>query len=64
MTTIKVMEVHANGHHLECIKDNSQTVNPYRLYKVWWDCGKHRKLIAKYADIVSVMIEATNIIRG
>lgn len=53
--TRKVMTINEKGLHLECIKDNSDKVNPYRLYRVWWDQGNHRRLIAKYADMNSIL---------
>lgn len=29
--------------------------NPYRLYRTWYDMGKHRKLVAEYANFESVL---------
>jgi len=53
--TRKVMTINEKGLHLECIKDDSDKVNPYRLYRVWWDQWNHRRLIAKYADMNSIL---------
>ena len=53
--TRKVMTINEKCLHLECIKDDSDKVNPYRLYLVWWDQGNHRRLIAKYADMNSIL---------
>lgn len=53
--TRKVLTINENGLHLECIKDMTTNRNPYKLYKVWWDMGDHRKLIVKYQDFESVL---------
>lgn len=50
----KIMEINEGRWHLVCIKAEGVN-NPYRLYRVWWDGGNHRKLLAKYADIESIM---------
>lgn len=52
--TRKVLEVSDGSYQFVCIKTDEE-INPYRLYRTWWDMGKHRKLIAKYADIGSVL---------
>ena len=62
--TRKVLSINENGQHLECIKNNCDTINPYRLYKVWWDGGWHRKLIDKFDDIQSVICEVYDISIG
>lgn len=54
MKQSKIMEVNDCGIHLECIKTDDQN-NPYRLYRVWWNQGNHRKLIDKYGDFHSVI---------
>lgn len=50
----KIMEINEGKWHLVCIKKDGD-VNPYRLYKVWYDMGKHRKLIVKYGEWESVV---------
>lgn len=50
----KIMEVNDSGLHLVCMKTDDPH-NPYRLYDVWHDMGKHQKLIVKYADFESVI---------
>lgn len=50
----KILEINDSGLHLICIKTD-ESVNPYRLYDVWYDLGTHKKLIAKYADLASVL---------
>lgn len=53
--TRKILEINEDGLHVVCIKTEADKVNPYRLYKVWWNGGWHRKLIVKYADFNSVL---------
>ena len=62
--TRKVLEINENGLHLECIKDYNAKYNPYRLYRVWWDGGWHRKLIDKFGDFQSVVAEVYDISIG
>lgn len=33
--------------------DKKATVNPYRVYIEWYDGTRHKKLLAKYADLFS-----------
>ena len=63
---VKVLDVF-DGFHLECIKickkaGESEPVNPYRLYityngrtKNGLFYSKHRKQIAAYGDLISVL---------
>lgn len=53
--TRKVLEISDGSYQYVCIK-TSDKYNPYRLYRVWWDAGYHRKLIEKYADMGSVLM--------
>ena len=62
--TRKILTINENGLHLECIKDYSDKVNPYRLYRVWWDQGNHRRLIDKFANLQSVICEIYDISIG
>lgn len=57
----KVMELNDGAHHLVCIK--TETSSPYRLYRVWWDGGTHRKQIAACSDMKDVMAWVSYIIR-
>ena len=50
----KIMDIKHYGRFI-CIYDDTDKVNPYRLYRITWDGGRHRKLIAKYADFNSVI---------
>ena len=53
--TRKVLEISDYEWQFECIKKEGD-INPYRLYKLWWENGgRHRKQIAKYADLYSVI---------
>lgn len=63
---IKVLDID-DGMHLECIKvcpktDEKQPYNPYLLYIVYYaptrsgyGYSKHRTLMAKYGDILSIL---------
>lgn len=51
----KVLDINDEGLHLECIKDYSAERNQYKLYQVWYDYGKHRRVIAKCEDFASVI---------
>lgn len=53
--TRKVLSINENGLHLECIKHEADKINPYRLYKVWWDGGWHRKELTRYAQLKDVL---------
>ena len=48
---------------LVCIHHLDDTVNPFWLYAEYWDGGKHRRLVAKYADRLSVLAHAMDYIR-
>lgn len=61
MSQKKIMEIHEGKWHLICIKTDEK-INPFRLYRVWWDRGKHRKMIVKYADFQSIMWHAHQIV--
>ena len=50
----KVAEIQLDGFKVICIRDDSK-VNPFRVYRVWCDGGKHRKLLVKYGDMTSVL---------
>ena len=52
--TQKVLDICVEGVWLECVRHNGKT-NPYKLYRCWWDCGKHRKKLAEYGNFVSVI---------
>ena len=51
----EVMKLECNGFRLVCILNYADKFNPFRLYKVWYESGWHRKQIAKYADMKSVL---------
>lgn len=50
----KIVEIHENGYNLRGYKTDDK-YNPYRLYKVWYDRGWHRKQLVKYADFESLI---------
>ena len=65
MKTVKIAEIFlGSGYAATCIKHTEDRTNPYWLYLEWYNMGKHRKLIAKYADMVSVLCHITNYYRG
>lgn len=49
--THKIMDLHLDGVHLECIR-KSGDINPYRIYRL---VAGHKKQIAKYSDFLSVI---------
>lgn len=57
----KIGEVHPAGvAALKIVYDGKAKTNPYRVYQEWLEPGpyglrKRRKLIAKYADLLSCM---------
>lgn len=53
--TMKVMEINVEGVSLVCIMDTQTNQNPYKLYRVWYNDGYHRKLLKRYANFVSVI---------
>ena len=53
--TQKVLDICVEGVWLECIRHNDTNHNPYKLYRCWWNCGKHRKKIQEYQNFVSVI---------
>lgn len=53
--TRKVLEINEGTVYLECIKNDADKHNPFRLYTKWWDGGWHRKLLVKYANFASVI---------
>ena len=52
--TYKCLELNADGSHIVCIKHLDDKEYPFWLYKVL-DGGMHRRLIAKYADLCSIL---------
>lgn len=54
MKTRKVLEVNACGAKLVGYHEEGKP-NPWRLYNVWWDRGEHRRMLAKYANFISLV---------
>lgn len=52
--TRKVIDISDGDMQFICIKVAGEE-KPYRLYKVWWDGGNHKKLMGKYKNIDSVL---------
>ena len=53
--TEKVLDVWDMGIHITAIKDYRDQQTPYRVYANWYDCGHHRKLLAKYHHIIDAL---------
>ena len=53
--TRKVLDISVEGVWLECILHLDTNKNPYKLYRCWYDCGKHRKKLSEYQNFVSVI---------
>lgn len=58
--THKVMDIQCGKKQYFCIEDRSK-VNWYYLYEKWYDNGWHRKRIAEYADMSSVLMHLLQI---
>jgi hypothetical protein len=52
--TRKVMDLYFGDKHYVCIEDRTK-MNWYHLYEKWYEKGWHRKLVAKYADMGSIL---------
>lgn len=52
--TRKVIDISDGDMQFVCIKVAGEE-KAYRLYKVWWDMGKHKRLIGKYDSIDSTL---------
>ena len=63
MKTVKVLHIDLGGIETTCVKHLEDKNNPFWLYAEWYDGKQHRKLIAKYADMVSVLCHITNYLR-
>lgn len=50
----KILEISEGKWQYVCIKTDEK-INPYRLYRVWWDRWNHRKLITRYGEFGSIM---------
>lgn len=57
------MEINDGGVNLVVIK-HFHHVNPFWVYRVWWDGGNRQKLITKFADLTSVIWYLTEIVPG
>lgn len=60
--TAKILDYCDNGLRMVCVKHLDGRTNPYYVYRTWYDMGWHRKLIEKYADSVSVMYCAAQMV--
>ena len=54
MKTTQVMKLNVGCAAFICTFTPSRT-NPYRLYRTWYDCGTHRKLLVEYVNFQSVL---------
>lgn len=63
MKTTKILDYCNNGFRLVCIKHLEDKTNPYRVYRVWYDMGWHRKELVRYADALSVMCYAADLVK-
>ena len=52
--TRKVMELDFNGKTYICIADGEK-INGFNLYEKWYDRGWHRKKLAAFPDMDSVL---------
>lgn len=61
MKTQKVMDILLHGKFYVCILDMEAKRNPYKLYEKWYDMGWHRKKLAEYGDMDSVLMHILQI---
>ena len=54
--TRKVMDIQTNGVWIKVIRKESEKYNKYCVYSCWYDMGEHRRLVAKYANMQSVLL--------
>ena len=54
MKTHKVLDTIISRTHIECIDTGTEN-NPLVVKIVWYNHGCHRRIIAKYQDIASVL---------
>lgn len=66
--TRQIASVEANGHCYSIVRDFSASVNPYRVYRRWWDArkdgyglGEHKKCVARYADLRSALLSVADL---
>jgi len=60
MATRKIMDIELWGKKYFCIHEPG-AVNPYKLYEKWYDRGWHRKKIAEYGNMDSIMFHLMQI---
>lgn len=58
----QVAKVVCNGIYT-VIYDDKEKVNPFRIYRDWWEDGHHHKQMNRYADFYSCMIYLSEIVR-
>lgn len=58
----KVLDINACGVSLKGYYEEGKR-NPWRLYKIWWDQGEHRKLLVEYANFISVSMYIDQLFR-
>lgn len=57
----KLFTIRHGIYDCECVYDDGEKYNKYKLYRIWTDTNKygypskHRKLIVKYADFKSIL---------
>lgn len=54
--TMKVLDLFLDdGRQIICIRDYMAKCNEYKVYYRWYDCGWHKRKLAEYADMRSVL---------
>lgn len=62
--TRKVMEINDNGIKYVVIRHFETFLNPYKVYRVYWNDGWHRINVAEYADMNSCLCYLLKAIKG
>ena len=52
----QIGSIYINGEY-KILYDEKDKYTPYRIVSVWYNCGKHRKTVAKYSDLKSALYD-------
>ncbi len=58
--TTQVLKMNVFGVSFVCTFTPSK-INPFRLYRVWWDGGQHKKTVGEWANFQSVLCYLSNL---
>ena len=58
--TTQVLKMNVLGWAFVCTLTPGR-VNPFRLYRTWWDNGQHKKMVGEWANFQSVLCYLANL---